>query len=80
MSALQADVRTLDEHLRPLTSALDDPLVAVAKRLPGVAVQADAADALLQAAGDLVEAADIGLDLADQVVTMREADEAETTS
>ena len=77
VSALQADVRTLDEHLRPLTSALDDPLVAVAKRLPGVAVQADAADALLQAAGDLVEAADIGLDLADQVVTMREADEAD---
>ena len=77
VTALQAEVQSLDEHLQPLTSVLDDPLVALARRLPGVTVQADAADAMLAAAGDLVEAAGIGLDLADQVVTMRENDAAD---
>jgi hypothetical protein len=79
VDGLRADVADLDHHLVPLADALDDPLVRAARAVPGVSDQVAAAGALLGAAGDLVDAADIGLGLADRVVTLREADAADAS-
>ena len=75
VAGLRADVLALEEDLRPLSAAFTDPLVRIASLVPGVEFQVDAAEAVLDAAGDLVEAAGLGLSLADQVVSMREAND-----
>ena len=77
VEALRADMRGLDESLRPLRSVLSDPLVQVAEVVPSVASQVTAAGLLLDAADALVEAGDLGLGLAAQVVALREANEAD---
>jgi hypothetical protein len=78
LDRLRASLRGLDEDLEPLRALVkDDPLVAVAARLPGLDTQLGAVDALVGAADALVEAGDIGLGLADGVVELREANEAD---
>ena len=64
----------LEAALEPLDELVsEDPLVGLARIVPIVGEQIDAADALLDAGTALTEAADIGLGLADEVVTVREA-------
>ena len=74
VDGLQANVAALDSHLRPLLTAVDDPVVQAMRLVPSAAIQVDAAASLLRAAEDLVASADIGLELGAQVVSMREAD------
>ena len=75
---IRSGLDDLDERLVPVRAVLDeDLLVDLARRVPGAAVQVQAADDLLEAADSLVEAGHIGLGLADQVVSLREADAAD---
>ena len=75
---LRSSLAALDDDLQPLRALVDDdPIVAVAARLPGLDAQVGAADALVGAADALVEAGGLGLGLADRVVELREANDAD---
>ena len=75
---LKTSLATLDEDLGPLRTLVnDDPLVSIAARVPVLGTQVGSADALVGAADALVEAGGIGLGLADRVVGLREANEAD---
>jgi hypothetical protein len=75
---LRGDLEMLEERLAPVRDLLaDDPLVGLARELPGADRQITAATALLHAGASLVEAGRIGLGLADEVVTLREANDAD---
>jgi hypothetical protein len=77
---LRGDLDELDRRLEPLrTLVVDDPLVGIARQLPQADRQLVAAEALLEAGASLVEAGRIGLGLADQVVALRAADDADPT-
>ncbi|HZW01664.1 MAG TPA: hypothetical protein VFF55_08875, partial [Candidatus Deferrimicrobium sp.] len=75
---IRAELDALEDGLTPVEALLaGDPLVNVARRIPGVALQVEAADSLVEAGTSLVEAGQIGLGLADRVVDLREADAAD---
>jgi hypothetical protein len=75
---LRGDLQVLDDRLAPVRSVLkDDPLVGLARQLPGADRQISAATALLDAGASLVEAGRIGLGLADEVVALSEANDAD---
>jgi len=75
---IRGELDALEERLSPIEDLLaDDPLVGLARRLPGAAPQVQAADSLVEAGVSLVEAGQIGLGLADRVVALREADDAD---
>ena len=75
---LRADVAELDARLAPVRGLLSgDPLVGLARAVPAGAVQVRAAEDLVGAAESLVEAGQIGIGLADAVVTLRETNESE---
>jgi hypothetical protein len=75
---IRSELDALEERLAPIEDLLaDDPLVGLARRLPGAAPQVQAADSLVAAGASLVEAGHIGLGLADRVVALREADDAD---
>jgi hypothetical protein len=69
---LRARVALLARQIAPATALLkDDPLVSIARGIGPLTDQLTAADALTSAAGDLIEAADLGLDMGDQVAALR---------
>ena len=75
---IRAELDALEAGLTPVGALLaGDPLVNVARRIPGVALQVAAADSLVEAGTSLVEAGQLGLGLADRVVDLREADAAD---
>jgi hypothetical protein len=75
---LRGDLETLEERLTPVRALLaGDPLVGLARELPGADRQVVAATALLDAGASLVAAGRIGLGLAEEVVTLREANDAD---
>jgi hypothetical protein len=74
VEGLRSDLNELDGRLAPMVDVLaDDPLVGIARQVPALAVQVQAAESLSQAGTSLVEAGQIGIDLADSVVSLREA-------
>jgi hypothetical protein len=78
LERLRAGLGELDVRLAPVRDLLnDDPLVGVARQLPGSAGQVESAEALVEAAESLVEAGHIALGLADRVVSLREANDAD---
>ena len=71
---LQADLGTADGHLAHLRDLLaSDPLVGLARSFPPTRDAIRGADAVVAAGGDLTGAAADGLTIADQYVTIREA-------
>jgi len=75
---IRGELDALEGRLAPVQGLLaNDPLVGLARRLPAAAPQVQAADSLVEAGASLVEAGHIGLGLADRVVALREADDAD---
>ncbi len=77
LDELSAEFAVLAGHLEPISEAIDDPLVKLVGSVGAVAAQYDAATSLVAAAESLVEVGDIGLGLVDEVVTLREQNEAD---
>ncbi|MFV2064629.1 MAG: hypothetical protein ACC726_14135, partial [Chloroflexota bacterium] len=76
VDGLRAGLEDLDRRLEPIRGLVqDDPLVAVARALPAIGTQVEAADALIRAADSLVEAGELGLGVADRFVDLREAND-----
>jgi hypothetical protein len=68
----------LDDSLGPLRDVVvGDPLVGLARSLPTVGTQVRAADALVGATDTLLEAGQAGLSLVDELVTLRERNDAD---
>ncbi len=75
---LRSSLDELDERMEPVRDLVEgDPIVGFARGLPRLGEQIQAADSLVAAADALVEAGDLGLGLADEVVTLREANDAD---
>jgi len=73
MADLRAQVARLETQLAPAAALLrEDPLVGLARGLGPTRDQVLAADALVTAADDLVEAAGLGLEVGDKVAALRE--------
>jgi hypothetical protein len=67
----------LGAHLEPLRELVErDPLVGALRGAPVVGSQVTGLDALVAASDSLVQAGHLGVDIADQVVAVREAGEA----
>ncbi|MBF6606029.1 MAG: DUF4012 domain-containing protein [Chloroflexi bacterium] len=78
---LQAELKTADGHLADLRDLLaSDPLVGLARSFPPTRDAVRGADAVVAAGGDLTAAAADGLTIADQYVTIREAQAATPTT
>lgn len=77
---LRGDVTALRTNLAPIEDVIrDDPLAGLVRVLPSLGEQVQATEALVAAADSLVEAADLGLALADRVVDVRERNEVDPT-
>ena len=78
VSSLRDDLAELDLRLDPIRDVVQaDPLVSVVRAVPVAGTQIDAADALVSAADSLVEAGGLGLDVADRLVALRAANDAD---
>lgn len=78
VAGLRADLEDLSTRMAPVRDVVQgDLLVGAAGLIPEVAVQIDAADALVSAADSLVEAGGLGLDMADRLVALQEANAAD---
>jgi hypothetical protein len=78
LDRLSASFEALEGDLAPLRELIDtDPIVDVARGLPGIGTQVEAADSLVLAADALLEAGNLGLGLAGDVVELREANDAD---
>ena len=77
IAELGVDMQELDDQLEPLRAATGDPLVRLTSVLPLLGPQVGAGVSLIDAADALVEAGQIGLGLAGEVVGLREANEAD---
>lgn len=77
IAELGVDMQELDDQLEPLRAATGDPLVRLASVIPLMGPQVAAGVSLIDAADALVEAGHLGLRLADEVVALREANEAD---
>lgn len=76
-----ARIADLDVHLAPVRDLLaTDPLVGLARALPGIGDQVIGADRVVGAADRLVEAAGIGIDLARQLQDARDRAQADPDS
>ncbi len=74
LTQLRAETQQLHHGVDQLRDLLaSDPLIGLARSLPPVRGQLDDADALLSAATDLLQAADVGLDLGERLVELRES-------
>ena len=75
---MRVDITDLRTNLLPIEEVIEgDPLASLARALPGIDDQLQAAEALVAAADALVEAGELGLSLADRVVDVRERNEAD---
>lgn len=75
LTGLRGELTELEREIAPIRDMLShDALVGLARALPLVGSQVQAADSLVQAAESLTEAGDLGLGLADELVTLRETD------
>jgi hypothetical protein len=77
LERMRADVAELQGGLDPLHAVLRDPVADVAVSVPLVGPQVKAARSLLDAADSLVDVGDLGLDMVERVVALREANEAD---
>lgn len=80
LERLRGEVASLETRLDPLRMLVeDDPVAAALRIVPGLGAQLEAAGQLVDASGSLLEASRLGLDLADRMVTLREANAADPT-
>ncbi len=81
LGRLRGGISDLDARLEPFRSLMaGDPFIEVARRLPLIGEQVGAGVSLVGAADALAEAGDLGLDVGERLVTLREADAANPQS
>jgi hypothetical protein len=75
LDGLRSDVTELEDRIGPIRSLLDGPVGDVAGGLPVVGPQVAAAVSLMDATDSLTDVSHIGLDMVEQVVALREAND-----